>query len=155
MKEYSCDEFAKHLQAVSRDIRKSIRIGLEESARHVKKVAKKKFGHYQSDVGQWHMWWELAESTKADKERYGYVFNDEYNPLIRTGELKRSITYEIQGTTAYIGSTDEIMKYHEFGTSKMPPRAVLGPALFESKDFVLNKLATAVVMGIYARKCWI
>jgi phage gpG-like protein len=150
MKSYSCGEFSRHLLSLSRIIRKSITVGLEECAKHVEDVSKKKFGHYQEEVGEWPEWRELADSTKDFKEKNGYVFNDEYNPLIQTGALKDSIKHRTRFLETKIGSTNEIMTYHEFGTTKMAARPVLGPALFENKEFVVKTLAHAVMAGFYA-----
>jgi translation elongation factor EF-G len=151
MNRYSCDEFAKHLLVMSRIIRKSITIGLEECAKHVEETAKKKIGHYQDAIGEWPAWRELAESTKDFKEKHGYVFNDEYNPLFLTGALKESIKHKTRFLETRIGSTNEIMKFHEFGTIKMAARPVLVPSLFQNKDFVIKTLASAVMAGFYAR----
>src|SRR4051794_6623345 len=55
--------------------------------------AKKSIGHLQDGAGEFPSWQPLAESTKLDKEKLGYKFNEEYNPLYRTGELRDSISY--------------------------------------------------------------
>ncbi|WP_059284911.1 hypothetical protein [Aquitalea magnusonii] len=66
--------------------------------------------------------------------------------------MANEITHEVNGLEAVIGARDteagRILVYHEFGTSKMPPRPVLGPAAFRNKDFVLKLIGRAALSGL-------
>lgn len=73
-------------------------------------------------------WETLAFKTISDKIDLGFGPPD-YDPLFRTGEMEASIEGVSEGLTGAIVSSDRIMVYHEFGTTKMPPRPVLARAL--------------------------
>lgn len=141
-------KFAEHLAKTIIAQELAIKAALEKSARIVEREAKREIGHLQPEVGPFQDWEELADSTKEDKERKGYVFNSDYNPLLRTGELRNSISHEVKGHEAAIGSTSQVMVYQEFGTSKIPPRAVLGPAIYKNKEIIKIILGSAVITGI-------
>lgn len=144
-------KFAEYLASLAVKETLALQAGLKQAAKLVEKEAKKEIGHLQPEVGPFQKWEELAESTKEDKERKGYVFNDEYNPLLRTGELHDSISHEVKGYEAAIGSTSEIMPYHEFGTVKMPARPVLGPAAFKNKEKIRAILGAAAFSGLIGK----
>jgi hypothetical protein len=118
---------------------------MEDVGAVVEKRAKEEFGEYQPAIGPFQAWAELADSTKADRLRQGYSEND---PLLRSGDLRDTISYEAHGLEVAIGSTDDKMVYHEFGTPKMPPRPVLGTAAFSSKAKVMKILERAAAIGI-------
>ncbi len=56
------------------------------------------------------------------------------NPLLRSGELRDSITMRSDGNGAIIGSPLDIALYQENGTEHIPPRPFLGPAAGEVMD---------------------
>lgn len=118
--------------------------GLEKVAQHIERVAKDEFGLYQPAVGPFPAWAELAESTKEDRLNKGY---DPDEPLLRTGQTRDSISHQVDGLDAVIGSPSQIMVYHEFGTEKIPPRPVLGPAAFRSKEQIKKLIGTAALVG--------
>ena len=120
--------------------------GLEKCAKQIEKTAQDEIGHYQSAVGPFQDWAELAESTEADKASKGYPANA---PLLRTGEMRDSIKHEVDGLEAVIGSTDEKMAYHEFGTNRIPPRPVMGPAVFRNKEFIQKTIGQAAISGLF------
>lgn len=142
-------KFAEHLLTAATAEVVALHTGLVKTAELVQKTAQSEIGHLQPSVGPFPAWEELAESTKEDKERKGYVFNGEYNPLLRTGSLRDSIEYEISGAEAVIGSRSPIAAYQEFGTSRgIPPRPFMGPALFRNKDKIIAIFGTATIIGI-------
>jgi|GEM_PF-1039401 len=121
--------------------------GLHAASRVIEANAKAKMGDYQPSVGGYAGWVELADSTKAQRVGAGYTEND---PLVRSGELRKSINHEVWGLEAAIGSEDPVMAYQELGTrdGHIPPRPVLGPAAFESRDAVQRILGNVAMSGV-------
>jgi hypothetical protein len=142
-------EFAKFLHKVALKEHSFLKHGLEESAKLVQDTAKSEFGIYQDEVGNFPAWAELTDATKLDRVRQGYTENE---PLLRSGELRDSITYQIQDfiklLTALIGSPSDIMVYQELGTVHIPPRPVLGPAGFRNKEKIIAIIAAAALAGL-------
>lgn len=118
---------------------------LERIATKIENTAKSEFGVYQPAIGAFDEWAELAESTQVERERLGFAPND---PLLRTGHLRDSIGHRVGDLEAEIGSDSDIMVYQEFGTERIPPRPVLGPAAERNHDAILAGLGGAVVAGI-------
>jgi len=135
------------LQFAALDIalHKSMENGLEEAARRIAETAKDEIGHYQPAVGPFQEWDELAESTEADKARKGFPADA---PLERTGKFRDSWEHEAHGFEAVVGSKDERAAWFEFGTSRMPPRPVLGPAVIHNGNFIRRIIGRAAVEGI-------
>lgn len=100
--------------------------------------AKEKIGYLQPQHGEFTAWQPLTDSTKADKERQGYVFKDDYNPLYRTGELKESIHHFYNKTLNQIllGSASQILYWQDQGTVKMVARSVIGATMYQSRMWV-------------------
>jgi HK97 gp10 family phage protein len=138
-------EFVLHLAAIEVAVKVQAHKGLERAALLVEKTAKAEIGHYQDAVGPFPAWAELAESTEAQKARMGYRAGA---PLEASGAMRDDISHEIDGDEAAIGSPDDTMVYHEFGTSKMPPRPVLGPAVYRNKEKIQKILGQALVAGL-------
>jgi len=138
--------FALHLAAVERGVGRSMRRGLEKALVVIENDAKAQIGHYQPEAGEFPAWVPLADSTEAEKARIGAPADA---PLLRTGELLASFKHEVvSDTEGVVGSTDPVMVYHEFGTSKMPPRPVMGPAAFNNREKIEKILGRAIVEGI-------
>lgn len=80
--------------------------------------AKRVIGTY--DYG----WPQLAEVTQEDRARLGYPPNE---PLLRTGEMRDSIEYNMDpdGREAYVGTNNEKAVWQEWGTVGIPPRSFL------------------------------
>lgn len=125
-------------------IRKGMEDGLEEVAKRIEQTAKDEIGHYQPAIGGFSEWAQLAESTEADKARKGFEPNA---PLERTGQFRDSWEHKTEGLEAVIGSKDERAPFFEFGTSKMPPRPVLGPAVAINGNFIKKIIGRATVNG--------
>ena len=119
--------------------------GLGRVLTRIEKTAKSEFGHYQREVGPFPAWEELTDYTKQERLDLGFTEND---PLERTGELRDSISKEQHVLEGAVGSTDERMVFHEFGTVDMPMRPVLGPAAFRNKAAIIKLVGAAVVSGI-------
>lgn len=121
------------------------RQGLEVATAILQKEAKAEFGHYQAAEGPFPAWAELADATKEDRVMQGFAEND---PLLRTGNLRDSIERETNDWEGIVGSTSEIMPFHEFGTAKMPPRPVLGPALYRKAEEIAELIGSFAVSGL-------
>ncbi len=97
---------------------------LEEGSLLFENSAKHAIGTYE------YGWPQLAESTQAQRVSLGYSANE---PLLRTGDLKDSITHNSDDKEAYVGTDNPIAKYQEFGTSKIPARPFLGGAIMQEE----------------------
>ena len=128
--------FAKHMTKVMEKYPRKEMQAAEFLGKVLEAEAKDKIGHLQEGGGPFSEWKELAEATKTDKERLGFVYNHEYNPLYRTGDLKKSIHHVFNPAShnLYLGSDSEIMIYQELGTVRgIPPRSVLGLTMYQAK----------------------
>ena len=141
----SVTAFILHLAKVEVAVHAAARHALDKAAQVIEKDAKGQLGHYQADAGPFNAWAELAESTQRERERLGFAPND---PLERTQALKNSISREVQGSEAVVGSTSDVMVWQELGTAKIPPRPVLGPAAFKNKDRIEAILGQAVMHAL-------
>lgn len=126
-------------------IKSHVEKGLAECAKLIEQTAKDEIGFYQSATGPFPAWADLAESTEQEKARLGYPLNA---PLERTGKMRDSIKSESNGHEAIIGSQEETLVYHEFGTEKMPPRPVLGPAVVMNERKIKRIIGHAAVSGL-------
>lgn len=113
---------------------------LTAAAKIVQREAKHEIGKYQGAAGPFAGWSELADSTKVDRLRQGYTEND---PELRDGMMRDSIEFTVEtdlagGGEAEVGSDMEIFEFQELGTSKMPPRSILGSALVHKTDEVVT-----------------
>lgn len=119
--------------------------GLKVAVSAIEETARGELGTYQPEVGPFQDWAELADSTKEDRLRQGYTEND---PLLRSGELGDRFSHEVVGLEGAAGSPDDKMVWLEFGTEKMPPRPVWGPAAFRNHGKILRIIGAAAVTGL-------
>lgn len=141
----SFGEFALQLAKIETAEVMALQAGLKRVAQVIEKTAKSEIGHYQPSVGPFQDWAPLAESTEQDKARLGYLLDA---PLLRTGEMRDSISHEVSGLEAVIGSPEEKLVWQEFGTKTIPPRPVLGPAAFRNKELIHKIVGAAAVSGL-------
>lgn len=135
MKQFnSFGAFATHLAKLAATGPEVTHHMVKAGAEEIAKTAQGEIGFYQTDIEPYPDWALLADSTEAEKARLGY---EPDAPLLRTGEMKKSIRADAERNEAVVGSNDEILKYHEFGTDRMPPRPVLGPAAHYSSPRIL------------------
>lgn len=134
--------FVWHLGTIKARQALEIRNGLERAARIVEKQAKEEIGHYQPQTGEFAAWPELAESTKADRVAQGFSEND---PLLRTGKLRDSISHQVDGLEAVIGSDSDVAVWQELGTKNIPPRSFLGTALVNKEGQVAKTIGAHAV----------
>ncbi len=142
------EAFAAHMIALTVAMKLANRQALKDAAALIKKDASAQIGHYQDAVGAYPEWAPLAESTEEQKARLGAPADA---PLERFGDLKKSFASTLEGEDSVIvGSTDPVMDYHEFGTSKMPPRPVIGPALYKNLEKIERIFAGRAVQALIA-----
>jgi phage gpG-like protein len=148
VKIFTMASFGEHLAKMATTVVLGERQGLKKAAELVEKEAKSEFGTYQGAIGHFEKWAELENSTKDDRVASGFTEND---PLLRSGSLRDTVSHEVSGLEAVIGSASDIMVYQELGTATIPPRAVLGPSLLRKEKEVLKILgvhtATAMLAG--------
>ena len=69
-------------------------------------------------------------------------------PLLESGAMQASITYNSDADEGYVGSNDRVLIFQEFGTSRgIPPRPVLGLALMR-KEKQIEEMAAKAVMAM-------
>lgn len=123
----------------------------DKAAEEIELTAKGMIGDYQKSIGPYPAWEELADSTKAERSRLGYSDND---PGFRSGEMRDSIGRKVEAADAVVGSNDKHLVYFDQGTSKQPPRPVLGPAAIHSRDRV-RKILGETIFAWVAGRGWI
>jgi phage gpG-like protein len=90
-------------------------------------------------------WQGLAAATIADKIRMGFPAPA---PLLRTGDLKRSIKVDApyhngNETWGFVYSDSPYAKYQELGTSSIPPRPFISLAAMGQQHVIGEMLAAA------------
>ena len=143
--ELSLDGFIGHLASMAVSVDAHIEHDLEHAALVIETEAKESLGTYQDAAGPFGGWAELADATKEDRIRQGYPENE---PELRSGELRESYQHTVHGHEADIGSNDPIAEYQELGTSKMPPRSILGGAAVRATSEVLTILGEGYVSAL-------
>lgn len=141
----SMGALALHLVAAAAAEIKCLEHGLDECGKRLVETMKGEIGHYQQGIGQFEAWGELAESTEASKAAKGYPAEA---PLKASGDMEGSFKHERHGLELIVGSTDPKMVYHEFGTLRMVPRAVVGPAVLRNKEYIRRTIGRAAVEGL-------
>lgn len=102
-------------------------------------------GDYQNAAGPFAGWAELADATKDDRVRRGFSEND---PGLRTGAMRDSIGIAVGAREAVVGSNDDHLVWFELGTSKQPPRSVLGIAAVHKGPQVARILGQGAVKAL-------
>jgi hypothetical protein len=136
---------ALHLAGQEVSLLASLHAGLEKCAVRVERSAKDEIGFYQDGIGPFPKWEALADATEAAKSLAGYPMDA---PLLASGDMQKSISHKTHALETVIGSTDEKMFYHEFGTPRMPARPVMGPAVLRNKEYIRRVLGMATVSGL-------
>lgn len=150
-------QFANHLRKVTKEFQEKEIKALWMLGEHLENKAKAIIdeGILQQGGGEYASWAELADSTKAEKDRLGYAFTDDYNPLLRTGSLRDSIKHIIRSEGAIkqlsVGSDEDIMVWQELGTFRIPPRSVLGLTFFREHFVVKKYLADFMIRWMMDR----
>jgi hypothetical protein len=135
----SLRQFSAILAAAPLRLEENITIALVKSGPLVVEVAKNKIGNYQGEIGHFPAWEPLAADTVAEKTAAGYAPPD--NPLLRTGGARSSITSYVARHILHIGSDDKVLLWQTLGTRRgIPPRPVIGPALYETWPLIRANL---------------
>ncbi len=128
MSVFSLGQFAAHLMTMDADIRLAEEAAVVKGCKLIQRKAKGMMGHEQP------FWQGLKPETIARKAHGN-------TPLLETGELRASIEMtaplneggEIVG---YVGSDNPKAIWHEFGTSRIPPRPFLYTAAVANKHLI-------------------
>jgi HK97 gp10 family phage protein len=67
---------------------------------------------------------------------------------VDTGNLRNSITHEVEGQEAKVGTNVEYAPYVELGTVKMAAQPYLNPALEQNKGNIKRIFADAIQRGL-------
>jgi HK97 gp10 family phage protein len=129
-------KFVAHLGVLEHQMHEVNHAIVARACQMVAEEAKRVIGTY--DYG----WPQLKPETLARK------FYD--TPLLETGEMRDSIEWHTEGLRGFVGSNNDKAAFHEFGTSRIPPRPFLGPAAAEMGaqiEKMAGKAVFAVVMG--------
>ena len=143
--------FALHLATRTTEVRHEVERGLESAAERIEATARSEFGVYQPAQGPFPAWDPLGDATQAERAMLGFTPND---PLLRAGDLQAAVTHEVDrgDLSAVVGVPDgklgDVMVAQELGTSRIPPRPVLGPAAYRNKEAIRKLVGAAVVAGI-------
>ena len=106
-------QFITRFTAISTEIAVVRQACLEEGAKEFLKRAQDAMGTYEYG-------WPPLQPATIVRKRTGD------SPLVETGEMRASGIIEHRGVEVFVEFTDPKMVYHEFGTSRVPPRPVIG-----------------------------
>ncbi|WP_051134127.1 HK97 gp10 family phage protein [Methylocystis sp. ATCC 49242] len=137
----SLGEMAARLITMDRDVGAAMEAAVVKGCKMIERKAKAQIGHLQP------FWPPLAQSTQDERVRLGYAAN---KPLLRTGELKRSIQMAApyrdgNRVFGYVFSDSEIAVYQELGTKTIPPRSFIKTAADGQAHLVAQMAAKMVV----------
>lgn len=85
-------------------------------------------------------WAALKPATLEQKRRLGYP--DDI--LTRTGALRKSLGFSAKGKSLEVYSDSEYGQFHQYGTSKMPKREIVG--MNDKRQQMLIKIIKSYVM---------
>jgi hypothetical protein len=148
MPEMSLLGFMGHLASFEARLKHTLETDFKRVAVLVEAEAKKELGTYQSEGGPFAAWAELADATKQDRVKQGFSENE---PGLRTGEMRDSIHHASDHEGAAIGSDDDKLVWFELGTSKQPPRSVLGMAVVHEEQQIVEILGGSVVSALVGK----
>jgi phage gpG-like protein len=135
--------FTAFLSTATSRINAAEKAGLETAAVIVETEAKALIGT------EYEAWPSLADSTVEQKERRGQTGRiSSTDPLYATGELRASISHEVEGHAAVIGTPDPVGLYQEMGTSRIPPRPFLASALHRKAEDAAKAIGLSVARAI-------
>jgi phage gpG-like protein len=128
---YSILGFVAKLKAIELDMKATESAIIARACQMVANAAKEALGTYEFG------WVSLAPETIAHKMRGD-------SPLLETGELRDSIQWNSSGNVGHVGSNLDKAVWHEFGTSRIPPRPFLGAAAAQQEELIYKMAGKAV-----------
>jgi phage gpG-like protein len=128
---YSILGFVAKLKAIEHDLNETNHAIVARACQMVANAAKEALGTYEFG------WVSLAPETIAHKMRGD-------SPLLETGELRDSIQWNSSGNVGHVGSNLDKAVWHEFGTSRIPPRPFLGAAAAQQEELIYKMAGKAV-----------
>lgn len=143
----SIDQFLSELRTLQSRLPRIEHQALEEAGEHLVAGAQAMIGR---EIAQWAA---LAAVTVQEKARLGYTGRiSATDPEYRTGELRISISYSIEGKALILGTTDPIAPFQEMGTSRMPPRPFISTTMFRDGRAAAELVAEHIVAAVGFRK---
>jgi hypothetical protein len=146
------DQFEEKLAMSMATVKPRLEVGLVKVGEMAKKIAVSYIGTGEGiEAGMPYSlgWAPLADSTIASKSAAGFAVP---YPLLRTGELRDSIDFAVNPFAfemfVVVGSTDPVAVWHTHGTSRMPPRPFLAPAMLHTLPFaeeIFGKIAIKIL----------
>lgn len=159
MKTYkSFGAFARAMERAITELEPAYAASMEAGALLVATEARAEFGHYQrEDMGPLEPWAELKDETKQQHIQAivdGEAAEDAgpNTPLLVKGGLRDSIEHESGPREFVVGSETEVMVWQEQGTPTIPPRPVLGTAMYRNAENVVNLVGQAVEDTLAGKK---
>ena len=146
---HSLMDFARDLAKIVGTSDMLAQAAMEEACVVVEKEAKRVIGTYDYN------WTQLAQATQEDRVSKGFSANE---PLLRSGEMQRSIEHRVEIETiglevvGLVGTDDKVAVYQELGTRTIPPRSFLGEAAMHEEatvHIILGRaMHSAVLLGL-------
>lgn len=145
--EFTIPGFVQHLAVIAVEVVHAEREAIDKALEIVQTEARDSLGTYQPQSGPFAAWAPLAEATKEDRVRQGFP---EDEPEKRTGALGESIERTVfpSGREGETGSDSPVMEWQELGTSKMPPRSIMGGAAARKADEVAEVIGGRVYAAL-------
>ena len=139
MKEMTLTGFVAHLARIRAAMPAAEQAGLDRAGLLIEQEAKDLIGTEYAG------WPALADRTVAEKQAKGQTSRvSGTDPLLATGELRESIARHVDGHSVTVGTPDPVGVFHEFGTSRMPPRPFLAAAAHRKAEAGANAIGAAV-----------
>ncbi len=131
--------FIAELPMIEKDVHAAGPLIIKRACEIVERKAK-------SAIGREHeLWPDLKPATIQEKARAGYPTP---KPLLRTGELRDSISHVASGNEGAVGSNSLIAVYQELGTKHIPPRSFLVSSAISSEDRIRRMAAAATMAAL-------
>ncbi len=128
--------FTRHLATLPAAVQHAQHAGLAAAGRNLTQHAKAMIGTENEK------WPALAASTVEEKQRLGYTGKvSATDPLLRTGELRDSISAKVEGAKVVLGATDPIALFQELGTSRIPARSFIAATVFKEGHAAAHTVA--------------
>ncbi len=72
-------------------------------------------------------------------------------PWLRTGGLRESITHDVDGAVAIVGSSSDVAVDQELGTHTIPPRSFLAATAADCADETITRIAAVLARHLASR----